>query len=112
MFLKCLPQGLILNLYTIETCGKIQMTVLPQSPYTLDLAPCDFFLLLQLKLVLNGRRFRIIEDKTNSAMALQGLWIREKSTLNGTKTNKLSYKIKKIINLVLGWTGQYIVNHK
>lgn len=38
-----------------QFCGKTQMTVLPQSPHSPGLAPCDFFLSSILKLVLNKR---------------------------------------------------------
>jgi len=34
-----------------------QITVLPHSPYSTDLAPCDFDLFLRLKAKLRGCRF-------------------------------------------------------
>ena len=35
---------------------KDKLTVLTHPPYSLDLAPCDFFLFLKLKTFLTGRR--------------------------------------------------------
>jgi transposase len=37
-------------------------TVLPQPPYSPELASADFFLFLKLKSSLKGRRFRTIEE--------------------------------------------------
>jgi transposase len=43
------------------------MTVLPQPPYSPDLAPAEFFLFPTLKSTLKGRRFESTEAiKTNS----------------------------------------------
>ena len=36
---------------------KNKMTVVPQPPYSPDLAPADFFLFPKLKSTLKGRRF-------------------------------------------------------
>jgi hypothetical protein len=33
------------------------MAVIPHPPYSLNLAPCDFFLFLRVKLTLKGYRF-------------------------------------------------------
>ncbi|CAK9818121.1 Histone-lysine N-methyltransferase SETMAR [Anthophora quadrimaculata] len=50
------------------------MTVLPQPPYSPNLAPCDFFLFPKLKSVLKGRRFDSVEDiKHNSSLALKNV---------------------------------------
>jgi predicted acetyltransferase len=38
------------------------MAVIPHLPYSLDLAPCDFFLFPKMKLKLKGRRFDTIEE--------------------------------------------------
>jgi hypothetical protein len=38
------------------------MAVIPYPPYTLDLAPCDFFLFPKMKLKLKGRRFDTTEE--------------------------------------------------
>jgi transposase len=38
------------------------MTVIPQPPYSPDLAPCDFFLFPKMKLKLKGRRFESNEE--------------------------------------------------
>jgi len=36
---------------------KNNMTVIPNPPYSFDLAPCGFFLFPKLKLRIKGRRF-------------------------------------------------------
>ena len=57
-----------------QFCAKNQMTVLPQPPYSPDLAPCDFFLFPKLKSVLKGRRFQRIDDiKANSSQTLKAI---------------------------------------
>jgi predicted acetyltransferase len=38
------------------------MAVIPHTPYSSDLAPCDFFLFPKLKLKLKGRRLYTIEE--------------------------------------------------
>jgi hypothetical protein len=37
--------------------GELKMAVIPATPYTPDLAHCDFFLFPTMKLKLKGRRF-------------------------------------------------------
>jgi hypothetical protein len=38
------------------------MAVIPHSPHSPHLAPCDFFLFAKMKLKLKGRRFDTIEE--------------------------------------------------
>jgi hypothetical protein len=45
-----------------EELPKQQVTVLPQHPCSLDLAPCDFFFFPRLKVKLRGRRFLSAEE--------------------------------------------------
>jgi len=45
-----------------EFLTKHETTVVPQPPYSPDLAPADFFLFPQLKSLLKGRRFQTIEE--------------------------------------------------
>ena len=47
---------------TNEFLAKHKIPSLPQPPYSLDLAPCDFFLFPQLKKTMKGHRFNYIED--------------------------------------------------
>jgi hypothetical protein len=50
------------------------MAVIPHPPYTPDLARCDFFLFLKMKLKLKGRRFDTIEEiQTESQKMLDTL---------------------------------------
>jgi hypothetical protein len=38
------------------------MTVVPHTPYSPDLAPCDFLLFPNLKMKLKGRTFHMVEE--------------------------------------------------
>jgi transposase len=54
--------------------AKHATTVLPQPPYSPDLAPADFFLFPKLKSTLKGRLFESIEAiKTNSLAHLRSI---------------------------------------
>jgi transposase len=54
--------------------AKHATTVLPQPPYSPDLAPADIFLFSKLKSTLKGRRFESIEAiKTNSLPHLRSI---------------------------------------
>ncbi|UYV70401.1 hypothetical protein LAZ67_7002912 [Cordylochernes scorpioides] len=49
-------------------------SVLPQPPYSPDLAPCDFFLFGKLKKKLKGRKFQSIEEiKVESKKAMKAI---------------------------------------
>jgi hypothetical protein len=41
---------------------KCKMAVVHHPPYSPDLAPCDFFLFLKIKLKVKGRQFVTIEE--------------------------------------------------
>jgi hypothetical protein len=41
---------------------KLKMAVIPYSPYSPDMAPCDFILFPKIKWKLKGRRFDTIEE--------------------------------------------------
>jgi len=45
-----------------EFLTKHEMTVVPQPPYSPDLAPADFFLFSKLNSSLKGRRFQKVEE--------------------------------------------------
>lgn len=47
---------------TTETLEKMPVTLLPQPPYSPDLAPSDFFLFPLIKRDLKGKRFDTIDD--------------------------------------------------
>jgi len=59
---KFVPHLLTDALLIREFLTKHEMTVVPQPPYSPDLAPVDFFLFPQLKSSLKGRRFQTIEE--------------------------------------------------
>jgi len=46
------------------------MVVAPHPPYSSDLAPCDFFLFLRMKLKVKGRRFHVTEIQEESLTIL------------------------------------------
>ena len=45
-----------------EFLTKHETTVVPQPPYSPDLAPVDFFFFPKLKSSLQGRRFQTVEE--------------------------------------------------
>jgi transposase len=45
-----------------EFLAKQETIVVPQPPYSTDLAPADFFLFPNLKSTLKGRRFQTVEE--------------------------------------------------
>jgi hypothetical protein len=50
------------------------MTVVPQPPYSPDIAPADFLLLPKLKFTLKGRRFQTMEElEENSLLDLRAI---------------------------------------
>jgi histone-lysine N-methyltransferase SETMAR len=49
--------------------GKINIPIVPPSPYSPDLAPSDFRLFPTLKISLRGRRFATVEDTKENAEA-------------------------------------------
>jgi len=57
-----------------ELLVKQETIVVPQPPYSPDLAPADFFLFPQLKSTLKGSRFHTIEEiKENSLQDLRAI---------------------------------------
>ena len=53
---------------------KTSTNIVPQPPYSPDLAPCDFWLCSKLKRPLRGHRFDSIEEiKTESLKALKAI---------------------------------------
>jgi len=57
-----------------EFLTKHETTVVPQPPYSPDLAPADFFLFLKLKFSLNVRRFQTVEElEENSIRDLRAI---------------------------------------
>jgi len=59
---------------SIAFLAKNNTTIMPQPPYSPDLAPCDFFLFPKLKRPMKGRRFATIEEiKTASLEELKAI---------------------------------------
>ena len=57
-----------------ELLKKHETTVVPQPPYSLDLAPADFFLFPKLKSSLKGRRFQTVKEiEENSIRDLRAI---------------------------------------
>ncbi|EGI59805.1 FLJ37770-like protein, partial [Acromyrmex echinatior] len=51
-----------ISLLVREFLAKNNTLMMPQPPYSPDLAPCDFFLFLKLKRPMKGRRYATIEE--------------------------------------------------
>jgi hypothetical protein len=47
---------------TQQFLAKNKMALIPHTPYSPDLAPCDFFLFPKMKLKLKGHQFDTIEE--------------------------------------------------
>ena len=82
--LKCVAAKFVPKLLNFDllTChclfviflAKNNTVIIPQPPYSPDLAPCDFFLFPRLKRPMNGRRFATIEEiKTESLRELKDI---------------------------------------
>jgi len=57
-----------------EVLTKHETTIVPQPPYSPDLAPADFFLFLKLKSSLKGRRFQTVKEiEENSIRDLRAI---------------------------------------
>jgi len=62
------------SLFIREFLTKHETTVVPQPPYSPDLAPTEFFLFPKLKSSLKGRRFQTVEEiEENSIRDLRGI---------------------------------------
>jgi hypothetical protein len=61
-------------LKTREYVTNNNMVIIPNPPYSLDLAPCNFSLFLKLKMKLKGWRFETVSDiKTESQAVLDSI---------------------------------------
>ena len=57
-----------------EELARQQVTVLPDPPYSPDLAPCDFLYLSIMKALIRGRRFHSVDEiKTATREAVRDL---------------------------------------
>jgi len=71
---KFVPRLLTDALLIREFLTKHETTVVPQPPYSPDLAPADFFLFSKLKSSLKGRRFQKVEEiEENSIWDLRAI---------------------------------------
>lgn len=62
------------SLLVRDFLAKNNTVIMPQPPYSPDLAPCDFFLFPKLKKPMKGRRFATIEEiKTASLEELKAI---------------------------------------
>ena len=59
---KFVPRLLTDALLIREFLTKHEATIVPQPPYSPDLAPADFFLFPKLKSSLKGLRFQMVEE--------------------------------------------------
>jgi len=62
------------SLLVRDFLAKSKTNMLPQSPYSPDMAPCNFFLFPKLKKTMKGRRFANIDEiKTESLKELNAI---------------------------------------
>jgi hypothetical protein len=66
------------SVFTQQFLEKHKSAVIPHPPYSFDLAPCDFFLFLKIKLKLKGHRFDTIEEiQSESQRVLDTLTVKD-----------------------------------
>jgi hypothetical protein len=71
---KFVPRLLTDALLIYEFLMKHEATVVPQVPYSPDLAPADFFLFPKLKPSLKGHQFQVVEEiEENSLQDLHAI---------------------------------------
>jgi transposase len=56
-----------------EFLASKQIILLVHPPYSLDLAPSDFFLFLKIKKILKGRHFDYIDDIKSNTTAVKDI---------------------------------------
>ena len=62
------------SLFVLNFLAKNNTIIMPQPPYSPDLAPCDFFLFPRLKRPMKGRSFATIKKiKTEPLRELKGV---------------------------------------
>jgi len=65
---KFVPRLLTDALLIRKFLTKHEATIVPQPPYSSDLAPADFFLFPKLKSSLKGRRFQAVEETEENSI--------------------------------------------
>jgi hypothetical protein len=59
-----------MSLKTTEFLTNNNMVIIPYTPCSLDLVPCDFTLLRKLKMKLKGQRFETVSDIQRESQAI------------------------------------------
>jgi len=88
-----------------EFLTKHEMTVVPQPPYSPDLAPADFFLFPQLKSSLKGRRFQTIKE-------IEENWTRDLCAIPQNKFQDAFQNWKKRLERCIKSGGEYFEGDK
>jgi len=88
-----------------EFLMKHETTVVPQPPYSPDLAPADFFLFPQLKSSLKGRRFQTIEE-------IEEYWTRDLHAIPQNKFQDAFQNWKKRWEWCIKSGGEYFEGDK
>jgi len=88
-----------------EFFTKHEMTVVPEPPYSPDVAPADFFLFPQLKSSLKGCRFQTIEE-------IEENWTRDLYTIPQNKFQDAFQNWKKRLERCIKSGGEYFVGDK
>ena len=78
--------------------AKHQITQMTQPPYSLDLAPCDCWILPKLKSALKGKRFQTISETQENTMGQlmvigRTVWGPKGPTLKGTEAYCPMYSV-------------------
>ena len=81
-----------------EFLAKHQITQVTQSPYSPDLARCDFWLFPKLKLPLKGKRFQAVDEVQENTMEQlmaigRTVWGPKVPPLRGTEASLFMYNV-------------------
>jgi hypothetical protein len=68
---RCVTTPSHTSLVVQQFLAEKSIPVITQPPYSLDLAPSDFWLFPTLKMGLKGTRFATMEDKSNATAELR-----------------------------------------
>ena len=79
------------SLLVLNFLAKNNTVIMPQPPYSPDLATCDFFLFPRLKRPIKGRRFATIEEIKTESLTYQKGHIRSSSRIGKNAGTSVLY---------------------
>ncbi|UYV61764.1 EPHX1 [Cordylochernes scorpioides] len=103
------------SLLVRDFLAKNNTLMMPQPPYSPDLAPCDFFLFPKLKRPMKGRRYATLDEiKTASKNGYILVIVKRHLKLHrmsffSTKNQIFNFKVKVVpLMIIHGWPGSVV----